>query len=89
MINYAAVSKSLSLFSDLVGEMDMRFAASADRYINLLFDNFDTSYAEVSSHLQEPPVSSQMLSTTDSQYDCAMLMDPDVAAMAPGLFLSR
>ena len=52
MIDYAAVSKSLSLFSDLVGEMDMRFAASADRYINLLFDNFDTSYAEVSSHLQ-------------------------------------
>lgn len=49
---FLLVNKSLSLFTDLVGAMGIRFGAAADKYINLLFDNFDIGYDEVGSHLQ-------------------------------------
>ena len=41
------VSKSLSLFGHLVDALGSRFKSRADRYIQLVFDNANTSYAEV------------------------------------------
>ncbi|EJD04282.1 uncharacterized protein FOMMEDRAFT_167503 [Fomitiporia mediterranea MF3/22] len=41
------MSKSLDLFSALANEMGVRFGGISDHYINLLFDNADTNYAEI------------------------------------------
>ena len=47
------MSKSLVLFSCLVDAMGIRFSTMADKYIDLLFDNVHTSYAEVYPKLIE------------------------------------
>ncbi|KAL5534546.1 hypothetical protein ACEPAG_1009 [Sanghuangporus baumii] len=48
-----AMSKTLSLFATLVNEMGIRFAGLSDRYINLLFDNAHTGYAEIRSGIAQ------------------------------------
>ncbi|KAJ3807112.1 hypothetical protein F5876DRAFT_90743 [Lentinula aff. lateritia] len=45
------MSKSLTLFTILVDNMGILFNSMADKYVNLLLDNVNTSYAEIRGQL--------------------------------------
>ncbi|KAG7099513.1 hypothetical protein E1B28_001358 [Marasmius oreades] len=46
-----AMNKTLTIFTTLVENLGMLFNPLSDRYVNLLFENANTSYAEMRTHL--------------------------------------
>ncbi|KAF5375146.1 hypothetical protein D9758_000062 [Tetrapyrgos nigripes] len=48
-----AMSKCLTIFEVLVDGLGSRFNSQSDHYINLLFDNANTSYAEIRAHIAQ------------------------------------
>ena len=50
---YTSVNKTVTIFTTLVENLGMLFNPLSDKYVNLLFDSANTSYAEMRAHIAQ------------------------------------